>query len=166
MFRSVLSFALLLSLGSYSFGITQAVSGLEANFSDTEREIYLLINRERVRQKLGMLIWDDHLAMIARGYSAQMASENFFDHIDPAGNGVEHRAFRANLVNWRKIGENLFYIRDVTEFSPIAVRMWMESATHRQNVLDRGWTSTGIGIAKAADGRIFVTQVFMTDQRY
>lgn len=125
-----------------------------------ETEVFELINRERLRAHLGGLVWDDRLARLARDYSRRMAREGFFDHYDPEGQTVVDRAQAARLKNWRSIGENLFVCDDHPYFATTAVRGWMKSPTHRTNILDRGWTATGIGIATASDGSIFITQVF------
>jgi uncharacterized protein YkwD len=156
-----------------AFASASAITGVPAikpgltdsrpGYSSTEHQILALVNHERVVRELGILIWDDQLAKVARDYSIQMARQGFFDHMDPSGFSVEDRAYRANLRSWRKIGENLFYVADLDDYSQLAVRMWMQSSSHRRNVLDRTWTSTGIGIAKSANGRTYVTQVFLAD---
>jgi uncharacterized protein YkwD len=128
--------------------------------SRSEAEIFDLINRERLRARLGGLAWDDRLAQLARDYSRQMARQGFFDHYDPAGRTVTDRALSARISNWSSIGENLFFCEEHPYFTTTAVRGWMKSRTHRTNILDRDWTTTGIGIATARDGSIFVTQVF------
>lgn len=126
--------------------------------SQGESEVFGLVNRERARARLGGLAWDDGLARVARDYSRRMAREGFFDHYDPNGKTVIDRA--ARLKNWSSIGENLFVCDEQPYFATTAVRGWMRSSTHRMNMLDRNWTATGIGIATARDGSIFVTQVF------
>jgi len=123
-----------------------------------ESGVFDLVNRERSRAHLGILAWDDDLARVARAYSRRMASEGFFDHYDPKGKTVMDRA--ARLRNWSSIGENLFVCDEQPSFETVAIRGWMNSKTHRTNMLDRGWTATGIGIATARDGSIFITQVF------
>ncbi len=125
-----------------------------------ETEVFELVNRERSRARLGGLAWDDRLAQLARDYSRRMAREGFFDHYDPNGKTVLDRA--ARLKNWSSIGENLFVCDGHPYFATTAVRGWMKSPTHRTNMLDRNWTATGIGIATARDGSIFITQVFTT----
>ncbi len=126
-----------------------------------EAELFDLVNRERTRTRLAGLAWDDRLAQVARDYSLRMAREGFFDHFDPHGKTVMDRADR--LKNWSSIGENLFVCDAHPDFATIAVRGWMKSSTHRTNLLDRNWTATGIGIATAHDGSIFITQVFTHD---
>ena len=131
--------------------------------SSSEGEVLQLINRERSRARLGTLMWDDRLARLARDYSRQMAREGFFDHYDLQGRTVTDRALAARIRNWKSIGENLFVCDEHPYFATTAVRGWMKSPTHRQNILDRDWTATGIGIFTSRDGSIFITQVFTHD---
>jgi uncharacterized protein YkwD len=37
---------------------------------------------------------------------------------------------------------------------------WMSSPGHRQNILQKNYSRTGVGAAIAPNGQIFVTQVF------
>lgn len=123
--------------------------------------IFTLVNAERIKSGLTELLWNGDVAKIALEYSKQMAKENFFGHFDSNGQGVLERAKSAKLKNWGKIGENLFSIEQTEKFDGFAVKNWMKSPTHRQNILDPEWTATGIGIAESKDGEIFITQVFI-----
>lgn len=129
--------------------------------SDDEYEIHDLVNRERSRARLKTLEWDDRLAKLARAYSRRMANEGFFDHYDPAGKTVVDRARSYKIRDWLEIGENLFFARGADTITTFAVRGWMTSRTHRENILNRTWTAAGVGIAESRDGRIYVTQVFI-----
>jgi uncharacterized protein YkwD len=131
------------------------------NFSDDEMRVFELINRERRRKGLGELSLDAQLSRLARVYSQKMARENFFSHYDDEGNTVETRARRMRIKNYSKIGENLFSCESNANPPALAVRGWMKSPTHRQNILDGAYTETGIGIAESADGEIYITQVFV-----
>lgn len=131
------------------------------NFDVNEDEIFALVNDERRKNKLGALAFDNQLSEIARNYSRQMAEENFFDHFDPNGVDVVVRAKRANLRHWSKIGENLFSVENLEDFDAFAVKNWMESPTHRQNILDMDFNTAGIGIFESDSGEIFITQVFI-----
>ena len=135
-----------------------AVSPAGLAQSDEEYEIFDLVNRERLRSRLSFLEWDDDLARVARNFSRQMARERFFSHADRQGRTVIERA---SGERWSKIGENLFMCEGMHDFAPFSVRGWMRSASHRKNILDREWTSTGIGIFRTRDDRIYVTQVFV-----
>jgi uncharacterized protein YkwD len=125
-----------------------------------ESEVFSLVNRERSRARLGILAWNDDLARLARDYSLRMAREGFFYHYDSDGRTVIDRARSARIRDWRGIGENLFVCDEHPYFARTAIRGWMGSRTHRTNILNRGWTATGIGIATARDGSIYITQVF------
>jgi uncharacterized protein YkwD len=128
--------------------------------SNDESRILSLINRERSRSGLGQLLWDDRLADLARRYSEKMARENLFEHIDSDGNDVVARARQSRIRGWNKIGENLFTCTPTDELAKLSVRGWMHSPTHRENILDPEWHGTGIGIAYARDGEIYITEVF------
>jgi len=131
------------------------------NIVDAETEIFNLINKERRRNNLGELEWNDGLARLARDYSSRMARGGFFDHSDPDGATVVERAKDARIKNWSKIGENLFYCQGIYDFGFVAVKGWMKSQTHKDNILDGDWTDSGIGIAQSRSGQIYITQVFI-----
>ena len=131
------------------------------NVDADEQEIFDLINEERRKKGLTQLSWDASLSQLAREYSAKMARENFFSHYDSKGEAVDDRANAMRIKNWSKIGENLFYCEGYDNPNLTAVRGWMKSPTHRDNILDPDYNVSGIGIAKSASGRIYVTQVFI-----
>ena len=128
--------------------------------TDDEGRILSLINRERSKIGLDQLSWDDRLADLARRYSEKMARDNLFEHIDNEGNDVVARARQSRIRGWSKIGENLFTCTPTDELAKLSVRGWMHSPTHRENILDPEWHGTGIGIAYAQDGEIYITEVF------
>ena len=134
-----------------------SVSNLSAQ-SNEEFDIFELVNKERTRSRLSYLEWDDDLARVARNFSRQMARENFFSHSDSHGRTVMQRA---EDERWSKIGENLFMCAGIDDFAAFSVRGWMRSQTHRQNILDREWTDTGVGVYRTRDDRVYVTQVFV-----
>ena len=125
---------------------------------DIERSVMKEVNNQRRRQGRSELNWDEEIARVAQTYSRRMAAEGFFDHFDPEGNTVLERA--AKVKGWSRIGENLFVGDHVANIGPVALRSWMESSTHRVNILDVGWTATGIGIARTKNGEIYITQIF------
>ena len=126
-----------------------------------ELAVFELVNKERSRNGLAVLEWDDRAARVARDYSRRMAREGFFSHVDPDGQSVVERAERSKLRGWSSIGENLFACDPTDRASSIAIKGWMRSASHRKNILSRNWLATGIGIAHSRDGKIYITQVFI-----
>ena len=136
--------------------------GVSLGQSDEEFEIFRLVNSERAKQRLRPLAWDDDIASVARDHSRQMARQNFFAHQDPSGRTVVERAEKRNVRNWSRIGENLFMCDEIDGFERYSVRGWLKSPSHRRNMLNREWSTTGIGVYRSRDGRIYVTQVFIT----
>ncbi len=128
---------------------------------DIEDEIHFLVNRQRRKYRLKNLTLDRKISRMARYYSKKMAKDDFFDHYDPDGNSVVDRAKKFKIKNYLKIGENLFYGEGYRDPSSIAVRGWLESPSHRRNMLARDWSHTGIGVYITRDNRIYVTQVFL-----
>ncbi|MBX3243665.1 MAG: CAP domain-containing protein [Acidobacteria bacterium] len=133
------------------------------NKNALENDIYIKVNRQRTRRHMNMLVWDERLAEVARAYSRQMARENFFAHADPKGRMVQDRIVDTDIIQWKKVGENLFWVADLDDFGTLAVNRWMASASHRENILDREWTTTGIGVWCNNENKCYATQIFLMD---
>jgi uncharacterized protein YkwD len=129
--------------------------------SNDERRTFELINAERRRRGRGPLVLDASLVRMARYHSENMARQNFFNHIDRNGLDLTGRAQVLGVRGWRALGENIAYNQGYPDPSAFAVERWMISDKHRENILNGEFTHAGLGIARAADGRIFFTQVFM-----
>ena len=89
-----------------------------------------------------------------------MVDRGFFDHVTPEGETLGDRLGRAK-VPLRRAAENISLARGVKNPVETAVEEWMGSPGHRENILDPGFTHTGVGMAVAADGTIYFTQVFL-----
>ena len=143
---------------SYSASSTPAAA--VAATSD-ERRAFDLINVERQRRGLRPLVWDGALTRIARYHSENMAREGVLNHVDSDGLDLRGRAEVLGLRGWRALGENIAYNQGYSDPTAFAVERWMVSEKHRENILNGEFTHAGIGIARASDGRVFFTQVFM-----
>jgi uncharacterized protein YkwD len=149
----------------------------DLRIADLERRLHEEINAERRKQDRGPLIFDDRLADVARAHSADMAKQGFFNHVNPDGRNPQQRARAAGYKCSRQIGENIFQnnlysrirkvggktiydwntIEDIAETS---VEGWMKSPAHRSNLLEKTYDRTGIGVAIAANGKVYITQMF------
>ena len=143
---------------SYSASSTPAAA--VAATSD-ERRAFDLINVERQRRGLRPLVWDGALTRIARYHSENMARDGVLNHVDGDGLDLRGRAEVLGLRGWRALGENIAYNQGYSDPTAFAVERWMVSEKHRENILNGEFTHAGIGIARASDGRVFFTQVFM-----
>ena len=126
-----------------------------------EREVFGLLNSERVRRGLSELPWSDEVAKVARIHSDNMAGEKFFSHRGSDGSMVDDRADRVGLGAWRLIGENIAYIRGFENPAATAVEKWLDSTAHRNNLLGTTWQESAVGVAITPDGTIYMTQVFL-----
>ena len=126
-----------------------------------EMQCFNEVNRVRVGHGLTPLAFNESLLRVARDYSRRMAEENFFSHNDPEGRTVRERVSEAN-IRWRMLGENLSYSNGY--INPVAVSMtgWMDSPTHRRNLLDRAWRQTAIGAWISPNGTVYFTEIFLT----
>jgi uncharacterized protein YkwD len=128
---------------------------------DLERLAFQLINEKRAEQGLEALEWNEDIARMARLHSNDMAQNKFFSHSGNDGSMVDDRADRSGIKRWRAIGENIAYNRGYKNPCEFAVEKWMLSPSHKKNLLDTRWKESAIGVAVAADGSYYFTQVFL-----
>lgn len=140
---------------------TAAVSPVKGSVEHVEREVFALINRQRAAQGLEALLWNEDVAKVARIHSRNMADYKFFSHRGLDGRMVNDRADSIGLNKWRAIGENIAFERGYDHPAAFAVEKWMESPSHRKNLLGQTWRESAVGIAVAPDGSYYFTQVFL-----
>lgn len=128
--------------------------------SAIEQDIFEKINQIRSDHQLMTLLLLPELTDVARGHSADMAFRKFFDHLTPEGNGPGFR-LRAQSIPFQSVSENIALERGNKDLAASVVEGWMNSPGHRANILQPDVVATGVGIAQAADGTIYFTQVFL-----
>jgi uncharacterized protein YkwD len=112
--------------------------------------IEYLINRDRARAGLPKLRVHANTQYYARSHSRQMARRGRLWHDSNLRNEIPRGA--------RAWGENV----GRTSASDAAARshyLFMSSSAHRANIMRRGWTHMGIGVAKR-NGRTYITHRF------
>lgn len=130
-----------------------------AAIAEMETLVQQRINEIRQEQGLRPLQNNDRLAQVARDYSRLMAEKNFFSHTGPDGRNVGQRVQAAGIVYWI-VGENLFKSVNIPDPGPIAVKGWMESPGHRENILNARYSETGVGVWRQGNSYYF-TQLFL-----
>jgi|SRR5579884_2066663 len=143
-----------------------------------ERDIFAGINAERQAGHFRPLSENERLRAAAREHSKDMARRAYFSHEDHSGGTPTTRIVKAG-VRCTASGENIYqnnlYSRvtivgsqrsyqwnSQQEIANSTVRGWMNSSGHRRNILDPQYRETGIGVAVAPDGKVYVTQDFCT----
>jgi uncharacterized protein YkwD len=149
-------------LSSRAVSNSSSGSNAVAGASGLERRAFELVNAERRSRGESSLVWDAQLSQVARQHSFDMARSGNLDHRGPDGRDMAERARSMGVGGWRVLGENIAFNQGFDDPSAFAVERWMGSSKHRANILNSQFTRTGIGVARAADGSIYFTQVFMS----
>ncbi len=117
------------------------------------------LNQIREVHHLPLLLIDERLVAAARVKAATLAREQRFDHRLSDGRSP-WELIRASGYRYELVGENLAIgfsnSGDIT-------RAWLNSPTHRANLLDAGFSDVGIATAEETiDGRstIIVAELF------
>lgn len=127
---------------------------------DVARRAFEAVNNERARRGLARLKWDDEIAALARAHSGRMRDRDFFSHEDPERGNLTARIERT-AIPWRTVAENLFAEHGHANPVQQAVKSWLASPGHRGNMLGRGFTRTGVGVATDGQGGYWFTQIFV-----
>lgn len=121
----------------------------------TETAMIELVNKERIKSGLNVLVLDENLRAIGRGHSADMFRRGYFSHYSPEGKSVADRLLEAN-IDFVIVGENLAYAPSLE----LAFKGLMNSQGHRANILSTDYGKIGIGVMDGGVyGKMF-TQVF------
>ena len=141
--------------------VAEFKASVVVNIASVENIAFDMINQQRAENGLRPLTWSDVLAKVARQHSQNMAEFKFFSHRGVDNKMVSDRADNAGLVKWRAIGENIAFNRGYQDPVGKAVELWLDSPSHRHNLMDENWKESAVGVAVAPDGSYYFTQVFL-----
>jgi uncharacterized protein YkwD len=122
----------------------------------TETALVRAINVARTHRGLPALRVDPRLMRAARANSARMLRTGNFSHDDFM------RRFRRFGVRGKLFGENLAWGTGVLGAAE-AVRMWLDSPGHRENLLDRGFRRIGIATPVGRFGAVPAATLMTAD---
>lgn len=130
--------------------------------SDYGAQVVELINRERANAGCPALTIDVTLTQVAQNHSQDMAVKDYFDHTGADGRSPFQRMTDAGY-RFKMAAEN---IAAGAKSPEDAVRLWMDSAGHRANILNCSLRETGVGyVDEPGDTlryRTYWTQTFGT----
>lgn len=130
---------------------TEATPTLKEGF---EYQMFDLTNAARVNHQLPILTWDDHVRETARGHSADMAENDYFDHKNLEGQTPFDR-MKEDEVAFHTAGENLAYGQLSSIFAHEGL---MNSLGHRENILRQDYEFLGVGVAFNDKSQPYYTQ--------
>ena len=136
----------------------EKVNKLLAQF---EHQAFEILNQRRTENGLSAIKWCEDMAKVARVHSLEMAQFKYFSHAGRDGKMVNDRADLLGFSNWQALGENIAFSRGYEKPAELACEGWMKSPAHRDNILNTRWKEAGIGVAQAADGSFYFTEVFI-----
>jgi uncharacterized protein YkwD len=155
----------------------------DLNTSRVESLVAEETNEVRANRSLGEVGYSSGLSDAARRHSENMSESFYLGHIEPDGTGVEERyleecaalrdgreefRYSENVANvWYKTvyrspaNRSVLLVteEDVAEY---LVNEWVNSTTHRRNLLGEDWRSVGVGVVVDENGTVFGTQAFCT----
>lgn len=136
---ALMGFQILLGLVDKTF---PRVLGYAANISP--EEVIRLTNVERVSNGLGELKPNTTLSQAALAKGNDMLAKGYWAHFAP--DGTTPWSFILSFgYKYKYAGENL--ARDFSDAGS-AVRAWMNSPTHRENILNSSYQDIGIGVVE------------------
>jgi uncharacterized protein YkwD len=169
-YAAIILAALLIGLAPTSSLSSQTVPQ-SADFSyrtgQLELQMWELINRDRANQSYSRetrgrapaLRWDDRLAAVARMHSEEMARNRYFSHEGADGSSPARRVSTAG-IKWLSTGENIANCGGVSEAESLFMNEPKFQQNHRWNILNVHYTHVGVGVARALDGSLYITQEF------
>jgi len=138
-----LSFYLLLALiFTFLFKTTPLYNILGYATDITIQKLYELTNKEREKYNLPPLNYNEKLSLAAYQKALDMFNKNYWAHFGP--NGETPWQFILNAgYEYEYAGENL---AKNFLFSENVIAAWMDSKTHRENILRKDYTDIGFAV--------------------
>ena len=134
----------------------QEMVGQTVEVSNEEQEVLDLVNQYRIQNGLEVLKPLARLQQTAKLKAKDLVENEYFAH-DSEQLGTPFEILKANQVDYDIAGENL-----AGNMTPEkAVESWMNSKTHKENILEERFNYTGICVIESpVYGKVFV-QLFI-----
>jgi uncharacterized protein YkwD len=154
--------ACIFSMGIFLYlliGVSRTGEDVQASSYNAE-QVITAINKERTKQGLNPLYTNEKLTLAAENKAKDMKERNYFSHIYQGDNTKWSDFIKNANYDYLIAGENLangFYSVE------LMVKAWMDSPTHRENILNPKFEDTGVGISFGelnGNPTIFVVQTF------
>jgi uncharacterized protein YkwD len=122
--------------------------------TDPARELFNLVNKNRVSQGIAPLQRDEELDKLAQSYGYEIIQTRYFSHYTKDGRSPEDRAHAA-MVSFDYLGENLALAPNVQT----AFQSLMASQEHKENIELSIFKRTGISCIDLGNGeQLFVEE--------
>lgn len=136
----------------------------DSGFADLEASLHRGVNEARAEQHLIPLERRAELDAVALGHSRDMVARHYLAHESPEGHNALYRLESGHVEGFSLAAENIG-ITDRPDPNREILRAWLQSEVHRTNLFSPPFNATGIGIARAPNGSLVYTQLFVTYPR-
>jgi uncharacterized protein YkwD len=128
-------------------------------YADIEQRVFQLINEHRLSIGISALTWHEEIAIPSRKHSDDMAQ----GLIEPSHEGFEQRMtqIKSKISEYNGGAENLAWNYNYAEPAQQALNWWLTSPGHKASLENDFYDMTGIGVARAGDGKYYITQIFI-----
>ncbi|WP_240137029.1 CAP domain-containing protein [Streptomyces sp. MUM 178J] len=123
-------------------------TGTSGGDASLARQVADLANQERAKAGCAPLRVDSRLQAAAQAHADDMAARNYYEHTSPEGKSAGDRMEAAGY-DWRTWGEN---IHKSPKDAQTAMRDWMDSPGHRENILNCEFKDLGVGVNLSSNG--------------
>ena len=122
-----------------------------------EYQLFDLTNAARVNHGLSVLTWDNEVKVTAQNHSEDMAVNQYFNHTNLEGDSPFDR-MEEDHITFRMAGENLAAGQNSSIFAHEGL---MNSKGHRENKLQKNFSSLGVGVAFEKDDKPYYTENYL-----
>ena len=130
-------------------------------FAQLEAHFYQQVNAVRRERHLLELQRLPEIDRVARAHSQDMARRRYLSHVTPEGRNPVDRLRSGGVSGFTLAAENAGLTSRGDPNREI-LQGWLHSEDHRRNLYAPPFNATGIGVAQAADGTFYYTQLYVT----
>lgn len=135
----------LITFSSVSSNSNTGTTTNTTNKGDANEELVLkLINESRAASGLKALVMDANILKIAKLKAVDMVNKEYFSHTSPTY-GSPFAMMKTYGIAYKVAGENIAGNPSIQA----AVTSWLNSPTHKENILSTSYNLVGIGVTKS-----------------
>lgn len=146
----------LLKINSTSSSGSSNTTSSSFSMSANEKIIFDLLNKARTAAGLSTLSADASLFKVARIKTKDMVKNSYFSHSSPTY-GSPFAMMKSYGISYKVAGENIAGNPSLQD----AVTSWLNSPTHKQNILSNSYNYIGIGIEKSDTYGYVISTMFI-----
>lgn len=146
----------LLTTASTSTNSSGSTSNNSFSMSENEKTIFDLINDARAKAGISKLVADSNVFKVAKLKVQDMVKSNYFSHNSPTY-GSPFEMLKKYGITYKVAGENIAGNPSLEA----AVTAWLNSDTHKQNILSNSYNYVGIGVEKSDTYGYIITAMFI-----